>query len=134
MKVFISYRYTGEDLIELKGVIDSICSSLKDAGHDSFCSFDKNTFFAENNFSYKQILEYALKELDASDCVLVLVKSPEKSEGMLLEVGYALAKGKKIILAIREGITATFLPEIASHVLIFSQLDELYDQLKTVRF
>lgn len=133
MKVFLSYRYTGEDLAKLEGVIAQIYSSLERAGHSVFCSFGKNTFFRENNFSYKQILEYALNKLDTSDYVLALVKSSEKSEGMLLELGYSIAKEKKIILAIQQDAHVTFLRQLASKVLEFGELEDLYPQLENLK-
>ena len=92
MRVFLSYKFTGEDAKELKEVIGNICLSLEKAGKGHFCSFWKGDFYIENKFTHKQILEYALKELDNSDCILAFVKSEGKSEGMLIEIGYALAK------------------------------------------
>lgn len=133
MKLFLSYRYTGEDLTILKQIVESICQSLEKAGHSTFCSFGHNDFFKENNYSYKQILEYAFNELDASDYVIAFVKSQDKSEGMFLELGYALAKGKKIILLIKEGVKTVFLPEIAHHVIEFADLNELYSNLEELR-
>ena len=130
MKIFLAYKYTGEDPEVLKGIIDQIVSSLGKAGHTTFCSFDKNVFFTEQSSSYKQRLEYVITELDSSDYVLAFVKSQEKSEGMLLEVGYALAKGKKIILAIKSGVHVTFLSEIADVVIEFEEPDDLYSKLK----
>jgi len=119
-------------MTELGQTVKNICDSLATSGHSTFCSFDKNAFFDENKYSYKQILDYALRELDESDVVLAFVKSPEKSEGMLLELGYAMATGKKIILALKEGAKPVFLPEIASTVIHFSDLPELYSKLKTL--
>lgn len=130
MKIFLSYRYTGEDLKVLEGILANICSNLESCGHNVFCSFGKNKFFVENNFSYKQILEYALKELDESDYILAFIKSQDKSEGMLLEIGYALAKGMKIILAIKKDVKTVFLPQIADQVIQFETLEDLYTQLK----
>lgn len=133
MKVFISYRYTGEDLTVLEGIMDTISKSLEKAGHSSFSTFNKNKFFEVNKFTAKQVLGYAFNELDRSDVVLVFVKSQEKSEGMLLEVGYALAKGKKIILAIKKDVFTYFLPEIAERVIEYGELDELYQKLENLK-
>lgn len=130
MKIFISYRYTGENRDTLKDIIDNLCLTFKKAGHEVFCSFYNNYFYKENNFSYKQILDHALTELDNSDCVFALIKSEEKSEGMLLELGYAYSKNKKIILAIKSNVKTVFLREIAEKVIEFDEIDNLYKKLE----
>ncbi|OIO53090.1 hypothetical protein COT40_00405 [Candidatus Peregrinibacteria bacterium CG08_land_8_20_14_0_20_41_10] len=129
MKVFLSYRFIGEDPRVLKEIIHEICKSLEKAGHSHFCSFWKEDFFNENKFTHQQILEYALKELEGSDVYLAFIKSKDKSEGMLLEAGYALAKKKKFYLAIQKGIGTTFMRKIADKIVEFETLEELYDKL-----
>lgn len=129
MKVFIAYRFTGEDPKVLKETIQNICHSLEKAGHEPFCSFWKEDYYKENKFTNKQILEYALAELDKSDVYLAFIKSEDKSEGMLMEAGYALAKKKKFYLAIRKGVPTVFLREFADRVIEFKELDELYEKL-----
>ena len=133
-KIFISYRITGEDREELKTTMQRICQSIETVGFDCFYSFQKDDFFQENNFTKKQILEYAPKEIDKADCVLVVVKSQEKSEGMLLEIGYALAKNKKIVLAIKKDIQTVFLCEMASSIIEFENLDDLNARLSVLSF
>lgn len=132
MKIFISYRYTGEDLIILKSVIEKITSIFENRGLSVFCSFVHNDFFQKENYSYKQILDYALRELDESDYVFALIKSSEKSEGMLLELGYAYSRGKNIILAKQEAVHTTFVQELSSQNISFVDLEDLYRKLEFV--
>lgn len=133
MKIFISYRFTGEDLKELDNTLGKIRSVLMEGGHQVFCSFWSEELFKSNNFTNKQILEYAFEELRKSDIVLVFVKSPEKSEGMLIEVGYALASEKKIILAVKNDVKTTFLHQITNEVIEFESLDDLCIKLKELK-
>jgi len=133
MKLFISYRFTGEDPKELDNILRKMRGVLMEAGHQVFCSFWSKEFFEHNNFTNKQILEYALEELKKSDAVLVFVKSPEKSEGMLIEVGYALASQKKIVLTIKNDVKTTFLHQIADEVIEFENLEDLYKKLGEVK-
>lgn len=133
MKIFLSYRFTGEDLKILKETIQSICNSLEKAGHSHFCSFWKGDFFNENKYTCKQILHHALKELENSDIYLAFIKSEDKSEGMLIEAGYALAKGKKFYLAIKKGVYTTFMKEIADKIIEFENLEELYNKLSKLK-
>lgn len=129
MKIFISYRYTGEDLTILKGILEKITSIFESKGALVFCSFGKNDLFKKENYSYKQILDYALCELDDSDYVFALVKSQDKSEGMLLELGYAYSKGKKIILAKKNDVRTTFVQEISMQNIDFENLEDLYEKI-----
>lgn len=133
MKIFISYRYTGEDLSVLKEILEKITFLFESKGFSVFCSFSHNDFFKKENYSYKQILDYALMELDESDYVFALVKSSEKSEGMLLELGYSYAKGKKIILAKKEDVRTTFIQEISDQDISFNNLEDLYEKLEKIQ-
>lgn len=129
MKIFISYRYTGEDPEILKEIVQDLGKSLEKAGHSHFCSFWKNGFFNENKFTHKQILNYALDELEKADVYLAFVKSEDKSEGMLIEAGYAIAKNKKFWLAIKKGAHTVFLREMADKIIEFETMEELYSKL-----
>ncbi|MDO8538684.1 MAG: nucleoside 2-deoxyribosyltransferase [archaeon] len=132
MKIFVSYRFSGENPKELKYSMENVCKNLE-KNNKYFCSFSKEEFFLKQKFSNKQILEYSLKEMDKSDYVLVFLKSQEKSEGMLIEVGYAIAKKKKIILAIKKGTKSTFLREIAEQIIEFETLEELFETLSKLK-
>lgn len=117
----------------LKGILEKIISIFENKGLSVFCSFGHNDFFRKESYSYKQILDYALRELDQSDYVFALVKSPERSEGMLLELGYAHAKRKKIILAKKEGVNTNFIQEIAGQHISFTNLEDLYEKLEKLQ-
>src|SRR5665213_1839035 len=113
MKVFLSYRFTGEDSAELKQIHEGIEKALLANGHTQWCSFGYEDYFKEQNYTNKQIMEHSLAELDKADTILAYIKSDQKSEGMLLEIGYALAKNKRFILAIKKGIKTTSIAQIA---------------------
>ena len=133
MKIFVSYRFTGEEPKELKHFIESTCNALEKTGCNFFCSYFSEEFFRQQNFSHKQILEYAFKEIDTSDCILALIKSGEKSEGMLLEIGYAIAKKKKFILALKKGVKPFFLEEMAEKVIEFEGIEDLCYKLSKLK-
>ena len=133
MKIFIAYRFTGEDPDQLRILIHDIFSSLEKAGHKPFCTFWHGDFYKNNKFTKRQILEHGLNELDNSDVYLAFIKSEEKSEGMLLEAGYAIAKGKKFYLAIKKGINTVFLHEMADKLIEFETFDELRQELSHLK-
>lgn len=133
MKIFIAYRYAGEDPSSLKETLEEITSIFKRRGISVFYSFAYEDLFQEKRFSYKQILDFALHALDESDYIFALIKSQEKSEGMLLELGYAYAKNKRIILAQQKDVRTNFLQELAEQTLSFSDLEDLYKQVAVLK-
>lgn len=133
-KIFLSYRFTGENVTELTETLNKILSALRSAGHTVYCSIEDEKWFKENNRTNREILEHALKQLDKSDLILAFVCSNEKSEGMLLEIGYIMAKGKSVALALQRGVKTTFIKELANPLIEFYSVEELCNKLKEVDF
>lgn len=130
MKIFLSYRFTGEDIKKLETIIKNICSKLEELEHTCYCSLWDEDYFQKNRYSNTQILNHALGKLDDSDIYLAFINSNEKSEGVLIEAGYALAKKKIIYSAIRKGVKTTFVKELSDKNIDFSSLNELIEKLK----
>ncbi len=122
MRYYVAYRFTGEDPKELERTMSHICNLLKEKGHDNYCSFFDPSMV---NIGNKNVIKKAFDEIDKSDALFVFIKSQEKSEGMLMEIGYALSKKKKIILIIKRGVKTTFVEEIADKIFEFDNLEEL---------
>lgn len=129
MRIYLAFRFTGEDPRKLEPEIRIISDAISKNGHEVFCCLWHEDYFKQQKFTNKQILEFALQEIDKSDALFAYIKSPEKSEGMLLETGYALAKGKPIFAAIKKGVKSNFVAEIAQHVAVYQNLEDLLDQL-----
>ncbi len=130
--IFLSYRFTGEDINELTEMLGKILSALRSVGHTVYCSIEDEKWFRENHRTNKEILKHALEWLDKSDIILAFVKSDQKSEGMLLEVGYMMAKGKSFALALKRGTKTTFLAELAESLIEFDSVDDLCAKLAKV--
>jgi nucleoside 2-deoxyribosyltransferase len=129
MKIFISYKFAGENPRELEKILSEMSDVLKKSGHKVYSTSKDEELFIKEKFTAKQILNHALKEIDNADCILIFVKSNEKSEGMLIEIGYALAKNKKIILTIKKGVNLYFTEDIANQVIEFTDFDDLKNKL-----
>jgi nucleoside 2-deoxyribosyltransferase len=122
MRYYIAYKFTGEDPRELKGTLEHICNLLSEQGHSHYCSFFDPRMI---NIGNKRVIERAFNEIDNSNGLLVFIKSKDRSEGMLIEIGYALSKKKKINLLIKKGIETTFVREIADKIIEFNDIKEL---------
>lgn len=137
--VFVSYRFNGETLENLLAMMDRITESLEQAGFEAHSSLaeTRRGFFEQRGMKPGQITQYMCRKLPRHDAMLVIVKSEDKSEGMLLEVGYrnALAdhdiKYLPLILAVKEGVH-TCMREIADTILEFKDLDDLCGQLSSL--
>ncbi len=133
MKVFVSYAFTGEDFAVLRERLNKLRSVFDSLGVEYYI----NTFAPEwrsmmdRAATGGEFLHFALKELRTSDAVLVLNTSERRSEGMLMEIGAAVAMGKKIILAQHQSsVGKTYLPTVADTTFVWQTEQELLDNLK----
>ena len=131
-RVFIAYRFTGEDPVEIKKIISQIGEVLESTGYSFYCAIFDSDQFENENWSGKKILGKVFKEIDNSDLVLFFVNSSKISQGMLVELGFSLAKNKEIILAIKKDITDSIFRRQIENVLEFENLDDLKKQLTKI--
>jgi nucleoside 2-deoxyribosyltransferase len=131
-KIFISHRYTGENIHELTETLGKITSALRTLGYEVYCSIEDTSWFTETKRTNREIMEHALRQLDSSDIILAFIRSDEKSEGMLMEIGYALAKNKPFALALKTGVKTMCLKEMASPCIEFASVEELCEKLNAI--
>lgn len=131
MKIFIGEAVTGQDLEVLKKEIDKIYSALEKAGHKPYSTMEEEGEGVVKGAG--DWLDYAFKKLDENDVFLVLVKTEHRSEGLLMEIGYCLAKKKKIILAIKDDVKNTYLPEVVDKVIRWKDFDDLITKLSDLK-
>lgn len=103
MKVFISYRYTGKSFIELENLIKPIKQRLS-KNHTIYCNYDKGKEYELKNMSITDIMNESFDNIEKNDVVVVLLTEKEISQGMILEIGYAKACKKKIIVYCLENL------------------------------
>ena len=123
MKAFIAYRSSGEDPKAVEPVLISIRDAFKDRGIETY-----STFFDEakiKSLDTRQIVEHAFGVIDSADFLFVVQISDNRSEGMLIEVGYCLAKKIPIVVATKDIVTKTYLPKLASQSFKWSTIEDL---------
>src|SRR3989344_9100608 len=98
MKIFISYKFAEEN-----------AEALERSNHEVLTTFFNAAGFKKTGATMRNIMDTALSYIDNSDLILCIIKSPDKSEGRILEIGYAIAKKKKILLFIQEGIESRWI-------------------------
>lgn len=120
MKIYLAFRFTGEDLNVLNEEISQITHAILESGNQVFCSLDLEHYYMDHHFTGKEIVEYSLNQLNSCDALLAYIKSPEKSEGMLMEIGFAIAKKKDVYLLMKEGVQTNYVHAIAKKHETFS--------------
>ena len=128
-KIFISYRFSGEDPSFLKTTIPKLHEALSESGHDYYSTFFDIEEFERDNWSGREIMGKAFKEIDSSDIILFFVQSPAVSQGMLMELGYSMAKNKKCVLIVRKHINSIFKRHL-DDVIEYETIDELKEKIK----
>ena len=106
-KIFLSYRFTGEDPNQLNEILRNINSKLTSKGYDVFCSFLLENYFREREMSIEQIYNYCLREQESCDIFMPLINSNHRSSGMELELEKAKELRQRQILLIRKGLEFT---------------------------
>ncbi len=129
-RIFLAYRFTGEDPAELDTILTGVRDSLEFAGHKVYCTFWESDFFREQNFTTDQIYMHGLLKVDDNDTFLALIRSPERSKGMVMESARAISKNKRYVLAIKRGLEFPEFRKVADVVVEYDGLDELYRQLR----
>ena len=79
------------------------------------------------------MLKSAFKSIDKCDAYLAIIKNENKSEGLLIEIGYCLANKKKIILLINKSVKNTYLRNIANKVIEFNDRNDMISKLKALK-
>lgn len=118
MKVFVSYRATGEDQQTLLDDLRIIADAVYAAGHEPYC-----THLQQADTPDIDKVKSALAKIDESDALLVFVNSSDLSEGMSLEIGYAYGKKPIYVFAKRDVYLVSF--ELADSITEWDDLAEL---------
>lgn len=122
MKYYIAYKFKDNDEKKLKNSLEIISTILEKAWNEVFIfNRDIQNWWKKDNLSSKEIILSAFHYIDKSDVLLVYLNTNDKSEWMLLEVGYAKAKNKKIIVIMSENNNMRFLIALADEIIIFNE-------------
>jgi len=134
MKTFISYRHTGEDQKSLEKLLVPIRSALQGVDVESYCTFFDEDEFQDKSFGPKDIMYHAFSIIDKSDFLFVVQTSDSKSEGMLMEVGYCIAKSIPVVVATRDSVAYTYMPDMADLSFRWKDPKDLAQQIAKTDF
>jgi nucleoside 2-deoxyribosyltransferase len=129
LKIQLAYRYTGEKTSELLLVLKKIKEILISNNYKVYIT----VLDPDRPKEKKELYYNTLKKIDSCDILLALIRSNEKSEGMLMEIGYAIGKNKKIISAIKKDVT-THLTDLSNEIIVFENNKDLFNKIKNFNF
>jgi len=132
MKIFLSHKFTGEDVEELKIKLGKIKNTLENSGHSVFCSITKKKYFQEQAWSKNYIYQYCLKKQENCDIILSFIHSEHKSLGMEKELKKAININQKIILAIPKQLNFSHFREKANKIIEYSELEQLCEEINKI--
>ena len=135
MKLFVSYAFTGENEMAVRARLERLRGTLTVRGVESYINIYDPLYqsLVYNHATAMEYLQIALTGMEDCDTVLVLMTSERRSEGMLMEVGAAIARQKKIILAQHaSSVGKTYLNTVADKTFIWHSEDELTEKISQV--
>ena len=129
MRYYIAYKFLNTDKEMLKKNLGIISDMIEREGNTT-CIFYRDI---QNRWaiqmSIDEVIKQAFVEVKKSDAILAFIESEEKSEWMLLEIGYAKALGKKLLLVIKRGINLRFLRTLADETIEFESMEDLESKI-----
>lgn len=128
-RFFIAYRHTGEDILELEKRIRAVEVALATKDIKAYATLFDEDSFVKNQVSAGAIMETSFQKISAMDGLFVLVMSSEKSERQLIEVGYALALKKPVIVA-KQKDASTYIDHLTNKSIEFSDIDDLAKKIQ----
>ncbi|MDX2321919.1 MAG: hypothetical protein QNK26_15135 [Moritella sp.] len=90
----------------------------------SYCVARDMEKWGERSFSAKKIMQETFAKIDEVD--LVVIDVSEKGVGLGIEAGYAKAKGKELIVTIKNGIEiSTTIQGTADKIITYNKVSEI---------
>lgn len=128
-RYFIAYRHTGEDILELEQRLSKIEIALSTHKIKAYATLSEEEEFVKDEYTAGQIMERAFQKIASMDGLFVLINSNDKSEGQLMEVGYAIAMKKPVIVAHQKD-AKTYVPELANLSIVYDDMNDLVQKIK----
>lgn len=131
MGYFIAYRHTGADPERLNHLLPSARDALQKTGNDIYCTYFDEDEFQRKGHGPKEIMDHAFQKIEEMGGLFVIVDDENKSEGMILEIGFCIAKEIGFIVAKRAGVTS-YLDQLATASFEYDDVEDLVQKIEGV--
>ncbi len=133
MKIFISHKFREVDKKNLRKKLEKISFILEKSGHKTFIFFRDKKNWQEREFPSGQVILEAFSQIKKCDILFGFIDSQKMSEGMLLEIGFAKALNKKIILLISKKCSFPTLEAVSDRVIKFDNIKQIDKELLKIK-
>lgn len=134
MRVLLSYPFSGEDKEAVGKMLRVVHAALTEGNVTPVCVFFDVAADSAGRSTPRAAMDEAFGFIKSADALLVLQLSDRRSEGMLMEVGYALALQIPVIVAAHTSVKQSYLSTMASATFRWTTLPDLRDALIKLPF
>ena len=130
MRVYIGYKYRNfKDKEGLKVLLQKISDELSSLGHKTFILGRDEFEWTHHKRPSKSILPI-IKNMRKNDVLFAVIECESKSNGLFIESLFATILGKKVILAVKEGVSPKPFSYFSKDVIEFENYDNLLVSVK----
>lgn len=130
MRVYIGYKYRNfKDKEGLKVLLQKISDELSSLGDKTFILGRDEFEWTHHKRPSKSILPI-IKNMRKNDVLFAVIECESKSNGLFIESLFATILGKKVILAVKEGVSPKPFSYFSKDVIEFENYDNLLVSVK----
>ena len=112
---FIAYRHTGADPERLEEILPAVRDAFAQRGEETYCTYFDELEFKSSGMRPRAIMDHAFQKIEELGGLFVVIDGPEKSEGMILEIGFCIARAIPFVVAKKRGVTGTYIPDMTDY-------------------
>ena len=126
MRIYTAYKYSHiKDKSMIKRDLLKFSDILENKGHTTFMLGRDVQNWNNKAHPVHSKLAKMIKELKEADALYAYINSTVYSSVLLFEITVAKLLGKKIVIALKEGLKAPYFNFLADEVVYFEKLDDL---------
>ncbi|MCK4453881.1 hypothetical protein KAU51_00845 [Candidatus Parcubacteria bacterium] len=133
MKIFISHKFRGVNKKSLRKKLEKISFVLEKSEHKTFIFFRDKKNWEEREFPSGQVILEAFSQIKKCDILFGFIDNQKMSESMLLEIGFAKALNKKIVLLISKKCSFPTLEAVSDRVIKFDDIKQIDKELLRIK-
>lgn len=131
MNIYIGYKYRNfKDKEALKDIVEKISDTITSLGHKTFVLGRDRFEWNHHKRASKSIMPI-IKNMRKNDVLFALIECESKSTGLLFETMCAKLMGKKIILAVKKGLSGKPFKNYSKKIIEFEDYGDLQRKVVT---
>jgi hypothetical protein len=130
MNIYIGYKYRNfKDKAKLKELLIKVSKSLTLLGHKTFI-LGRDEFRWEHHAPTTKSVTPIIKNLRKNGALLAVIECENKSNGLLFECIFAKLLRKKIVLAVKEGVSPKPFNRFTKKIMRFDDHKDLIKKIQ----